>query len=110
MTLQVALIDPYLGGSHLAWAAGYAGSSDHDVTVLGHDAKFWKWRMRGAHVTLEQDFRTAGGSEEFDVILATGMLDLAGFQGLMSGSRLPSVLYLHESQLTYPSAPGERTD
>jgi glycosyltransferase involved in cell wall biosynthesis len=110
MVVRVALIDPYLGGSHLAWAAGYAGSSSHDVVVLGQDARFWKWRMRGAHVTLAGEFATAGGSREFDVVLATGMLDLAAFQGLLDGPRIPSVLYLHESQLTYPSAPGEKTD
>lgn len=110
MPLRVALIDPYLGGSHLAWAAGYAGASIHDVSVFGHDARFWKWRMRGAHVTLAEELCAAGGAGEFDVLLATGMLDLAAFQGLLQGTRRPAVLYLHESQLTYPSAPGEVAD
>ena len=110
MTLRVALVDPYLGGSHLAWATGYSRSSSHLVTVLGHDARFWKWRMRGAHVTLAEAFVDAGGSDAFDVILATGMLDLAAFQGLVGGDRIPAALYMHESQLTYPVAPGERMD
>lgn len=110
MTVRVALVDPYLGGSHLAWAAGFAASSRHAVTVFGHDARFWKWRMRGAHVTLAEELSAAGGSDAFDVVLATGMLDLAAFQGLLRGARLPAVLYLHESQLTYPSAPGEERD
>lgn len=110
MRVRVALIDPYLGGSHLAWAAGLAATSSHEVSVFGHDARFWKWRMKGAHVTLAEDFAAAGGVGAFDVLLATGMLDLAAFQGLLRGSPLPSVLYLHESQLTYPSAPGETPD
>jgi glycosyltransferase involved in cell wall biosynthesis len=110
MTVRVALVDPYLGGSHLAWAAGLAAASRHPVSVYGHDARFWKWRMRGAHVTLADELMAAGGASAFDVVLATGMLDLAAFQGLLRGPRLPSVLYLHESQLTYPSAPGEDRD
>lgn len=108
--MRVALIDPYLGGSHLAWAAGYAAASHHDVSVFGHDARFWKWRMRGAHVTLAEEYDTARASAAFDVVMATGMLDLAAFRGLASGPRIPAVLYLHESQLTYPSVPGETRD
>jgi hypothetical protein len=38
--MRIALVDPYLGGSHRAWADGYAAHSRHHVTVLGMPARF----------------------------------------------------------------------
>jgi glycosyltransferase involved in cell wall biosynthesis len=40
------------------------------------------------------------------------MLDLAGFRGLLPGSwdGIPSVLYFHESQMTYPGSPQMEPD
>ena len=32
---RIALIEPYLGGSHRAWAEGYAERSAHQVEVFG---------------------------------------------------------------------------
>lgn len=43
--------------------------------------------------------------ERFDAVFATDMMNLAEFRGLASPAigRLPTALYFHESQLTYPS-------
>lgn len=40
--MQVALVEPYYGGSHQAWADGYAARSSHEVRLLTHDARFCK--------------------------------------------------------------------
>jgi glycosyltransferase involved in cell wall biosynthesis len=100
--MQVALLSPYHGGSHKAWAEGYQKYSDHDVTLLTLPDRFWKWRMHGGAVTMARRFLAR--QQQFDVFLATDMLDLTTFLALTRRrtSRIPVALYMHENQLTYP--------
>jgi glycosyltransferase involved in cell wall biosynthesis len=60
-------------------------------------------------VTLAEDFMAAVEADgPFDAVLASDMVDLAGFAGI-ARRRLgdaPLVLYMHENQLTYPVAVG----
>jgi glycosyltransferase involved in cell wall biosynthesis len=102
ISANVLLLSPYHGGSHAAWADGYRHHSRHRVQIMSLPARFWKWRMHGAAVTLARRFNEAGYTP--DLILATDMLDLAAFLALTRKriSRLPVVLYMHENQLTYP--------
>lgn len=94
------LVEPYLGGSHRAWAEGYQAHSRHAVEILGLPARFWKWRMHGAAVTLAPRV----GRPPPAIVLASDMLDLAAFLGL-ARDRLGTAavaLYFHENQLAYP--------
>lgn len=61
--------------------------------------------MHGAAATFARRWQEVG---EVDRIVATDMLDLAAFLGLTREwtSRVPTLLYMHENQLTYP-LPGE---
>ena len=108
--MRILLIEPYFGGSHKAWAEGYAHHSRHQVELLTLPARFWKWRMQGAAVTLAE--QALQRDSQPDVLLVTDMLNLPVFLGL-AGRRLsgvPTVLYCHENQLTYPLPPGETRD
>jgi glycosyltransferase involved in cell wall biosynthesis len=109
MTLNIALLSPYHGGSHRAWAKGYQRHSQHRVELFTLPARFWKWRMHGGAVTLAQTFRESGFVP--DLLLATDMLDLTTFLALTrpETAALPSVLYMHENQLTYPLPADGRT-
>lgn len=100
--LQVALLSPYHGGSHRAWAEGYGQHSGAKVTLLSLPARFWKWRMHGGAVALAEQYRASGLRP--DLILATDMLDLTTFLALTREKTavIPTVLYPHENQLTYP--------
>lgn len=50
----------------------------------------------------------ARGQEGWDVIWASDMLDLATFRGLCpTVADLPTVLYFHENQVTYPERTGD---
>lgn len=103
--MNILLLEPYLAGSHAAWAQQYAAYSSHQVRVLGLPGRHWKWRMHGGAVALARQWLSEETSA--DMLLATDMLDLACFQGLVRqrcGS-VPSVLYFHENQLTYPWSP-----
>ena len=106
---SVLLVEPYLSGSHQAWAEGYAQSSRHDVTLLTLPGRFWKWRMFGGSLTLG---RQAADLDVPDVVLVSDMVDLPSFLGhagpAFSATR--TVLYMHENQLTYPLSPTARDD
>lgn len=111
--MRVALVEPYYGGSHQAWADGYRRHSAHDVVLLSHPARFWKWRMQGSYVTLGRQFLDAvEQSGQFDVVLASGMLHLPGFLGVIGEARggAAVALYMHENQLTYPLSEQDRPD
>jgi len=123
MSTRVLALDAYHGGSHQAFLDGWSSRSRHEFTTLTLPAYKWKWRMRHAAVTFaEQISRTdfqvrpdagdgLGGSScdgqdaLFDVLFCTDMLNLAEFRGLCpAGIRsVPTIVYFHENQLTYPS-------
>ena len=112
-TLRIALVEPFLGGSHRAWAEGYAAHSGHAVQVFGLPPAHWKWRMQGGHVSVAIELAAAvddGGP--FDVVFASSMTDVTGLLGLarrsLGGAAV--VYYAHENQLTYPRPPGEPED
>ncbi len=108
--MDILLIAPYCGGSHRAWAEGYARHSRHRVTLLTLPARFWKWRMQGAAVTLAEKLRQQDLRP--DLLLATEMLNLPAFLALTRDRlhAVPVALYCHENQLTYPLQPGEKHD
>lgn len=111
--MDVLVVEPYYGGSHRAWADGYRDHSAHDVTVVSHPARFWKWRMHGGFLSLALEVaREVTEHGPPDVILASSMMDVAAFAGAVrnSASGVPIAAYFHESQFTYPLSPADRTD
>ncbi len=107
-TVNVLILEPYFTGSHASWAEGYARHSAHEVNILHLEGQFWKWRMHGGAVTLARRFLEE--AHEPEVILATDMLDLTTFMALTRDrtARIPSAVYFHENQITYPWSPGDR--
>ncbi|HHC09380.1 MAG TPA: DUF3524 domain-containing protein [Actinobacteria bacterium] len=110
--MRVLLVEPYHGGSHRAWAEGYAARSRHDVLVVTHEARFWKWRMHGSQVTLATAAEAVLGGCPPDVVVVSAMTDVAGFVGLarrcLAGA--PVIAWFHESQFSYPPSPRDRPD
>jgi glycosyltransferase involved in cell wall biosynthesis len=113
--MHILYLNPFHGGSHAAVADGYAQHTVHDITLLRLSiAGGWRWRMRGAAVTLARQLRqqAQGRKSQFDIIIATDMLDLATFLGLTREltAGIPVALYFHENQLTYPLPAGRSRD
>jgi glycosyltransferase involved in cell wall biosynthesis len=106
--LNILLLEPYFTGSHRSWAEEYKKYSKHDITILSLPGRFWKWRMHGGAVTLAKEFTKFDKS--FDLILATDMLDLTTFLSLTRKmtSHIPTAIYFHENQLSYPWSPDDR--
>jgi glycosyltransferase involved in cell wall biosynthesis len=100
--LRLHLISPYHGGSHKAWAEGWQHRSRHSLTLHTLPDRFWKWRMHGGAITLARRFLTQNTMP--DLILATDMLDLTTFLALtrQQTANIPTAVYMHENQLTYP--------
>lgn len=104
------LVEPYFGGSHQAWAEGLAAHLARPVEMLTLPARWWKWRMRGAAVTLAE--RCAELTETPEVVLVSDMIDLAAFRAFTRPhlGDVPMAIYFHESQLTYPDSPQMEPD
>lgn len=107
--MEILLISPYHGGSHRAWAEGYQQHSQHTVQLLTLPAHYWKWRLEGGAITLARLFLEAPKRPNF--ILATSMTNLPTFLALTRTHthHIPTALYMHENQLTYPLPQDGRT-
>ncbi|NQU67952.1 MAG: DUF3524 domain-containing protein [Candidatus Marinimicrobia bacterium] len=105
MTKKILIVDPYYGGSHRHWADGLRKYSRFTISVLSLPARHWKWRMHGGAVTLAEEFNKLKSPP--DLILATDMMDVATFIGLIQQTTkvpIPVVTYFHENQLAYPKS------
>jgi len=118
--LRILALEPYYGGSHRAVLDGLATRMDADFTLLTLPARKWKWRMRGAAMTMAAETTrlaatTSHGEADrddrliderpFDVVFASTFLNLAEYRGLVGArvSAIPAVVYFHENQLVYPN-------
>ncbi len=103
--MRILALEPYYGGSHKAFLEGWSRAGRHEWTILPLPAYKWKWRMRHAAVTFAGQVRDRfAQGERWDLLFCSDMLNLAEFRGLAPKEirDLPSLLYFHENQLTYP--------
>ena len=100
--MNICLLETFYTGSHKAWAEGIKEHLQANVHILNLSGKYWKWRMHGGAVSLAKKFNAL--DQEFDLILATDMIDLNIFlaQTRQKTHDIPVALYFHENQLSYP--------
>jgi hypothetical protein len=111
--VRIFLVSSYHSGSHRAWAEGYAAGSEHEVHLVTMPGAFWQWRLTGAFVSLAEAVdELADRHGRPDAILATSLVDVAGLRGMVSRSlgQVPTALYMHENQITYPAISNATTD
>ncbi|MCZ7628281.1 MAG: DUF3524 domain-containing protein [Microthrixaceae bacterium] len=106
--LHVLLLEPFFTGSHEVWATGWQANSRHSLHLLTQPGTHWRHRMMAASVPLAEATREhveAHGPP--DVVVASDMVDLAGYLGLCRNelAGVPTVVYFHENQLTQPTSP-----
>ncbi len=112
-SLKILTLEPYYGGSHKAFLEGWMQFSRHEWTLLSLPPWKWKWRMRHSAITLaNQTAEKIKAGEGWDIIFCSDMLNLAEYLGLVPQpiQKLPSVVYFHENQLTYPVAHPQEFD
>ncbi|KAA1262468.1 Glycosyl transferases group 1 [Rubripirellula obstinata] len=111
---QILAINAFDGGSHRSFLRGLIGGSDNDWTVLAGKPVHWKWRMRSSALTMADMTQQHVAKHGYpDLVFCTDMLDLPTWRGLLNDKRfadIPVINYFHESQWTYPTAPGSRVD
>ena len=91
--MHVLFLEPFDGGSHREFVEGLREHSRHAIDVASLPARLWKWRLRAAGLTLAQ---RVPHPERYDMVVATGLLDLAQVQAVWGGRAPPVLLYLHE--------------
>ncbi len=106
--LNIVLLEPFFSGSHQQWAEGLKQHSNHSIEILSLPGRHWKWRMHGGAVSLAKQFNELEIIP--DLILGTSMLDFSTFLGLTkeNSAGVPTAIYFHENQLTYPWSPQDR--
>ncbi len=103
--MRILALEPYYGGSHAAFLNGWISQSCHDWTVIDLPPSKWKWRMRHSAVSMNELInQRSDPCASFDLIFCSDMLNLAEFKGLAKPkiASLPTVIYFHENQFTYP--------
>lgn len=105
--LKIAIIEPFYGGSHQQWAAGWQKNSRHSIDLYTLPASHWKWRMHGGSITLAQQLLAESAP---DIIVASDMTDLTTLGAIVRKKwpNIPIVLYFHENQLTNPWSAKDR--
>jgi len=101
--VRILLLSAYDAPSHKRWREGLVTHcSDYHWDVLALPARYFSWRIRGNPLSWWNEQR-AVLSQDFDVIIATSMVDLATLIALFPNlSHVPRLLYFHENQFAYP--------
>jgi glycosyltransferase involved in cell wall biosynthesis len=105
--LKFLFLEPFYGGSHRDFADGLTTHSRHHVKLVTLPDRFWKWRMRGAAIYWSNRIENP---RQYDGLIVSSLLNLADLKALWGSCCPPALVYFHENQLTYPSAPDLRPD
>ena len=100
-------LEPFYGGSHREFADGWRENSRYELDLYTLPPRFWKWRMRGAALYFARRIRDPGA---YCGLIVTDLMSLADLKALWGRNCPPTLLYVHENQLTYPLAPEEQLD
>jgi hypothetical protein len=104
--LKVLVVSAYDAGSHRRLRRGLvAALRDVDFETVALPPRHYAWRAGGNALALAD----AIPHSAFDVVLATGPVDLAGLLGLRPDlRRARCLLYVHEHEFAYPGNPREQ--
>ncbi|MDZ4166749.1 MAG: DUF3524 domain-containing protein [Coriobacteriia bacterium] len=108
MSLRILALEPYYGGSHRAVLDGLVERMDPlgiTFDLLTLPPRKWKWRMRGAAITMAEEARALHEvGSRWDLIFASTFINLAEFVALAGEAvaGIPRIVYFHENQLLYP--------
>ncbi len=79
---RILVLEPYYGGSHRAVLDAIFPLPGWDVDLVTLPPRKWKWRMRGAAITMAAEVeRLHAAGARWHLILASTFLNLARVQG-----------------------------
>ena len=102
MSLNILVLEPYLGGSRKYFINGLSTYSAHKIIPITMPDRHLRWRLMGGGVTMAE--HALAIEEPIDLILATEATNLTAFVALSNPkfANTPIILYMHENQLTEP--------
>ena len=103
--LRVLFLESFFGGSHAAFAEGYRAHSRHQIDLHTLPGREWRRRQRLAGWY----FAETCSAGSYDLVLTSDLLNLADFKAAQPRNQPvpPMVLYMHETQCTYPLPSGK---
>ncbi|MDH5435022.1 MAG: DUF3524 domain-containing protein [Gammaproteobacteria bacterium] len=103
MKPRILLLSGYDAASHKYWRLLLENSlSEYEWTQLALSDRNFSWRTRGSSLSLATEF-TEQLNCEYDLIIATSMVDLASLRGFVPAlAKIPTIVYFHENQFVYP--------
>ncbi len=106
--MKVLLLSAYAAYSHVHWQRSLQAMFPHwQWQVLSLPPRHFSWRVRGNPLYWSLAERSLL-EQEYDLLVATSMVDLATLRGLVPAlTKLPSLLYFHENQFDYPQQAGQ---
>ena len=101
--MNALLLSAYAAQSHVQWQESLlAMFAQWRWQVLSLPPRYFSWRIRGNPLYWSLAEREVL-EEQWDLLVATSMVDLATLRGLVpSLARVPTLLYFHENQFEYP--------
>ncbi len=109
--MRILLLSAYDTDSHRAWCQGLMQHMpEHQWCYLTLPGRYFSWRIRGNPLSFVYGENAKQLEQDFDLIVATSMVDLATFKGLTPHlASTPSILYCHENQFAYPKSAQQHT-
>ncbi len=105
--MKCLILEPFFGGSHQNFTENLIKYSGAEFTLYTLPARFWKWRMRGAALYF---YKKVPNPEDYDLLFISDLMSLSDLKALWQERCPKSIVYFHESQLSYPLPPGEKMD
>lgn len=100
---RLLVLSAYEAASHARWRKTLmSGMADWTWQALTLPPRYFRWRIRGNPLSWLNE---ASLDEQWDLVVATSMVDLATLRGLhprLAGT--PAILYFHENQFAYPGS------
>lgn len=104
--MNILLLNAYDTDSHKSWCQGLM---QHLPSIkwcyLSLPGRYFSWRIRGNPLSWVMGENAEKLQQEFDLIIATSMVDLATLRGLVPKlACTPAIMYFHENQFAYPKS------
>ena len=104
MRKRLLLLSAYDAPSHAYWRHQLRNQlTEFEWTELCLPPRYFSWRIRGNAMQWAST-QSACLTRDYDLVLATSMVDLASLRGLVPKlATVPTLLYFHENQFAYPA-------
>lgn len=103
--MKILLLSAYHAESHKQWCEGLIKYlPEHHWTLLSLPPRHFAWRVRGNSLSWAFS-RQAELAAEYDLLIATSLVDLAALRGFVPAlAQIPNLVYFHENQFEYPQS------